>query len=72
MPRLLPGRGVAYSMDEGEGELMGYEPDLNDPVFYDDAIWVQCNTCDEYFDERKYNSRTCMVCEDREIREGKK
>lgn len=50
---------------------MSYEPDLNDPVFYDDAIWVQCNTCDEYFDERKYNSRTCMVCEDREIREGK-
>ena len=40
--------------------------DLNDPVFYDDAIWTQCNTCDEYFDQSKYNSRTCMVCEDNE------
>ena len=40
--------------------------ELNDPVFYDDAIWTQCNTCDEYFDQSKYNSRTCMVCEDNE------
>ena len=49
---------------------MSYQQDLNDPVFYDDAIWTQCNTCDEYFDQSKYNSRTCMVCENNE-REGK-
>ena len=43
--------------------------ELNDPVFYDDAIWTQCNTCDEYFDESKYNSRTCAVCENNEQEE---
>jgi hypothetical protein len=49
---------------------MSYEPTLNDSVFYDDAIWTQCNTCDEYFNEREYNSRTCAVCEDKTTSEG--
>ena len=65
-------RGVWLGVTQGRELVMGYEPNWNDPVFYDDAIWTQCNTCDEYFDQSKYNSRTCMVCEDREIREGKK
>lgn len=42
---------------------MSYEPELNDPVFYDDAIWTQCDTCDEYFNEGEYTSRTCAACE---------
>jgi hypothetical protein len=44
--------------------------ELNDPVFYDDAIWTQCHTGDEHFDESKYNSRTCSVCEDNEGNEN--
>jgi hypothetical protein len=57
-------RGVWLGITQGRELLM----ELNDPVFYDDAIWTRCNTCDEYFDESKYNSHTCAVCEDKEIK----
>ncbi len=39
------------------------EPQLNDPVFYDDSEWVMCSTCDTEFDRNNYNSNTCERCE---------
>jgi hypothetical protein len=39
------------------------EPELNDPVFYDDSDFIQCDTCFEWFDHNNYNSETCELCE---------
>lgn len=39
------------------------EPELNDPVFYDDSEWVTCSSCDFEFDRKSYNSKFCEACE---------
>ena len=46
---------------------MGYEPALNDSVFYDDSDFIECKECKEYFDHNKYNSKTCESCEDKQV-----
>jgi hypothetical protein len=51
---------------------MSYPP-MADPAFYDDSIWVKCDRCDNEYDEREYNSRTCSDCETYETEmEGRK
>lgn len=40
------------------------EPALNDPWFYDESDFIQCDTCYEWFDHNTYNSDTCSQCED--------
>lgn len=40
------------------------EPQLNDPVFYDDSDFIECDKCKEWFDHDEYNSFTCLKCED--------
>jgi hypothetical protein len=42
------------------------EPQLNDPVFYDDSDYVDCAECGEFFDFNKYQSNTCQSCEDKQ------
>jgi hypothetical protein len=42
------------------------EPELNDPVFYDDSEWIMCSQCDNEFDFNTYNSKTCESCENGE------
>jgi len=49
---------------------MGYEQQLNDPVFYDDTWYVECDKCGEEYDRNTYNSNTCEACENKSIREG--
>jgi uncharacterized Zn ribbon protein len=39
------------------------EPQLNDPVFYDDSEWIMCSQCDNEFDRKSYNSNNCEECE---------
>jgi len=39
------------------------EPQLNDPVFYDDSDFIECKECKEHFDHNTYNSQTCESCE---------
>ena len=53
---------------------MSYEPQLNDPVFYDESDIVECDVCKAYFDHNQYNSYTCMECENKivELERGKK
>lgn len=54
---------------------MLYEPDLNDPDFYDEGVWITCDKCSNRYDEKEYSSSTCVECEDKEtnlVREGKK
>lgn len=46
---------------------MGYEPALNDSVFYDDSDFIECKECKEWFDHNLYNSRTCERCEDKQM-----
>jgi hypothetical protein len=46
---------------------MGYEPPLNDPWFYDESDFIKCNSCDDMFDHNKYNSKTCLKCEDKQV-----
>lgn len=43
------------------------EPQLNDPVFYDDAEYVSCIECKEWYDYAVYPSKTCPSCEDKQI-----
>jgi Zn finger protein HypA/HybF involved in hydrogenase expression len=45
---------------------MGYEPPLNDPVFYDESDFIECKECKEEFDHNLYNSRTCEQCENKQ------
>ena len=40
------------------------EPQLNDPVFYDDSDFTECDKCGTDFDRNLYNSQTCERCED--------
>lgn len=42
------------------------EPQLNDPVFYDDSDYIICDVCEDEFDHNLYNSKTCESCENRE------
>jgi hypothetical protein len=44
---------------------MGYEMQLNDPVFFDDTWYVQCNVCEGEYDRNTYNSDTCEGCENK-------
>ena len=46
---------------------MGYEMQLNDPVFYDDTNYVECDTCKTEYDRNTYNSSTCEECENKSI-----
>jgi hypothetical protein len=39
------------------------EPMLNDPVFYDDSDFIECDKCNKEFDHNEYNSETCESCE---------
>jgi hypothetical protein len=39
------------------------EPQLNDPVFYDDSDFTECDECGIDFDRNLYNSPTCEECE---------
>jgi hypothetical protein len=39
------------------------EPQLNDPVFFDDSEYVICISCDYEFDRSEYDSNTCEECE---------
>jgi DNA-directed RNA polymerase subunit RPC12/RpoP len=50
------------------------EPELNDPVFYDESDIVECDKCKAYFDHNQYNSYTCMKCENKIVEQerGKK
>jgi hypothetical protein len=43
------------------------EPQLNDPWFYDESDFIKCNSCDDTFDHNKYNSKTCLKCEDKQV-----
>jgi hypothetical protein len=43
------------------------EPQLNDPVYYDDSEWVMGSSCDFEFDRKSYNSLTCQSCEDKQV-----
>jgi hypothetical protein len=45
------------------------EPELNDPVFYDDSDYIICDVCEDEFDHNLYNSKTCESCENGEINE---
>ena len=49
---------------------MGYEMQLNDPVFFDDTWYVQCNVCEGEYDRNTYNSDTCEGCENETANEG--
>jgi uncharacterized CHY-type Zn-finger protein len=42
------------------------EPQLNDPVFYDDSDYIICGVCTFDFDRSTYNSKTCESCENGE------
>ena len=42
------------------------EPQLNDPVFYDDSEYIICKSCLFEFDRNNYNSDTCETCENEE------
>jgi hypothetical protein len=52
------------------GEVMGYEMQLNDPVFYDDTYYVECDTCGGEYDRNTYDSSTCEECENKSIKGG--
>ena len=49
---------------------MSYEMQLNDPVFYDDTWYVECNTCKVEYDRNTYDSDTCEECENKSTSEG--
>ena len=44
---------------------MGYEQQLNDPVFYDDSWVIECDDCGGEFDRNTYDSSTCEECENK-------
>jgi hypothetical protein len=48
---------------------MGYEMQLNDPVFYDDTWYVECNECGGEYDRNTYDSSTCEECENKQVKE---
>jgi hypothetical protein len=50
---------------------MGYEMQLNDPVFFDDTWYVQCNVCEGEYDRNTYNSDTCEGCENKQVEASK-
>lgn len=50
---------------------MGYEMQLNDPVFYDDTWYVECDVCEAEYDRNTYDSSTCEGCENKQVEEGK-
>jgi hypothetical protein len=54
------------------GRVMGYEPPVNDPFFYDDSDFIKCNSCDDTFDHNLYNSKTCLKCEDKQVEQERK
>jgi hypothetical protein len=47
------------------------EPALNDPWFYDETDFIECDVCGKEYDHNEYNSYTCLECEDKEIGEKK-
>jgi hypothetical protein len=49
---------------------MGYEMQLNDPVFYDDTWYVECDVCEGEYDRNTYDSSTCEECENKSTSEG--
>jgi hypothetical protein len=55
-----------------EGRVMGYEPPLNDPFFYDDSDFIKCKSCDKNFDYNLYRSDTCEECENKIVEQEKK
>ena len=49
------------------------EPNYSaDPVFYDNAIWVDCKVCGDTFNENEYDSDTCSECETKQQEEENK
>ena len=52
-------------MRELGDEVMGYEQQLNDPVFYDDSWVIECDDCGGEFDRNTYDSSTCEECENK-------
>ena len=48
------------------------EPQLNDPVFYDDSDYVACVECNDWYDYAVYSSLTCSNCEDKQIEQERK
>jgi hypothetical protein len=48
------------------------EPQLNDPVFYDDSDYVACVECNDWYDYAVYSSLTCANCEDKQIEQERK
>ena len=47
------------------------EPQLNDPVFYDESDYVKCEVCGDEYDHNEYNSLTCMECENKQAEREK-
>ena len=43
------------------------EPQLNDPVFYDDSDYVDCSECGDWYDYNKYQSNSCESCENKQV-----
>lgn len=50
---------------------MGYEMQLNDPVFYDDTWYVECDVCEVEYDRNTYDSSTCEECENKQVEKEK-
>lgn len=48
------------------------EPELNDPVFYDDSDYIACIECNDWYDYAVYSSLTCPNCEDKQIEQERK
>ena len=48
------------------------EPQLNDPVFYDDSDYIACIECNDWYDYAVYSSLTCPNCEDKQIEQERK
>jgi DnaJ-class molecular chaperone len=48
---------------------MSYEMQINDPVFYDETYYVECDTCQGEFDRNTYDSSTCEACENKSTNE---
>ena len=47
---------------------MGYEMQLNDPVFYDDTWFINCDDCGGEFDRNTYDSVVCEECENKSVK----
>jgi hypothetical protein len=68
LSRLLLGN---YGRVLQRGNVMGYEMQLNDPVFFDDTWYVQCKVCEGEYDRNTYNSDTCEGCENKQVEASK-